>query len=54
MNDLIVIVQSNAPVIVLVGLGFWRVLVALHKIDRRLVKVETTLEVLPSKEELGI
>jgi hypothetical protein len=34
----------NAPIAVIVGLGFWRVLVALHKIDKRLVRVETKLE----------
>lgn len=51
---LIGILQNNAPMIVLVGLGFWRVLVALHgierrlsqsieEIDKRLVRTETKL-----------
>lgn len=41
MDQLIEIVQGNAPMIVLVGIGFWRILVALHNIDKRLVRVET-------------
>lgn len=45
MDQLIQIVQGNAPMIVIVGLGFWRVLVALHKIELRLVRVETKIHV---------
>lgn len=51
MTEIIQALQTNALLVCVVGLGFWRVLVALHKIDRRLVKVETLLEV-PKPEDI--
>lgn len=37
-------IRANAPLLLVVAVGFWRVVAALHKIDRRLVRVETVLE----------
>ncbi len=36
-------IRANAPLLIVVGIGFWRVVAALHKIDRRMVRVETKL-----------
>jgi hypothetical protein len=36
---------SNAPMVLLVAFGFWRVLVALHKIEIRLIRVDTKIEI---------
>lgn len=44
MSELIQLMQSNAMILVVIGYGFFNVLVALHKIDKRLVKVETLLD----------
>lgn len=41
---LLEVIRSNAPVLLLVGYGFWRVVAALHKIDGRLIAVETKLK----------
>jgi hypothetical protein len=56
--------QNNAPMLVLVALGFWRVLLALHgierrlsqsieEIDKRLVRTETKLS-YPWKQRGGM
>ena len=36
-------IRANAPMLLVVAFGFWRVVSALHTIDRRLVRVETRL-----------
>ena len=41
-------IRANAPLLLVVAFGFWRVVAALHTIDRRLVRVETRLG--PQKE----
>lgn len=45
MQPLIDAVQQDALLIVLFGVGVWRILIALHKIDKRLVRVETQMGV---------
>lgn len=49
MSELVAVLQANAPLVVVVGIGFWRVLLALHKIDRRLVRVETRMGIEDAK-----
>jgi hypothetical protein len=43
MGELITALQQNAPVLVVVGVGFFLVLRALYQIDRRLFRVEVKL-----------
>lgn len=45
MSELIAVLQNNAPLIVIFGFGLWQVLSRLHRIDKRLVRVETKLGV---------
>lgn len=41
MMELIQVLQNNAPMVVIASLGFWRVLVAVHKLEIRLVRLES-------------
>lgn len=52
MDTLIQIIRADAPLIALVGVGFWRVLLALYHIDRRLITVETKIA-LPLNQRGG-
>jgi hypothetical protein len=48
MSELIAIMQGNAPLLVAGGSALWYVVTLLHKLDKRLIRVETKLEKMDS------